>query len=96
MAFAGTIPLLGRCGEQVPSPRQALKLMRTALGKLQARSGDEIGNDPGHEDLAGVAMRHDASGGVHCDAANIAASQLDFAGMETSAQGQSDLLGGRP
>ena len=41
-------------------------------------------------------MCHDASCGVNGNAADIPTSQFDLAGMQTGAQGQADLLGGRP
>src|SRR5208337_2330465 len=88
--------MLGRRGEQVPPSWEALEFIRTALGKLQARAGDEIRHDSRYENFFRLALRHDASGRVHGDAADVPAPEFDFAGMETGAQGQADLLGGRP
>jgi len=41
-------------------------------------------------------LRHDAGGGVHRNAAGVAASHFNLAGVQTGPHGQADLLGSRP
>ena len=81
-------------GEQIPSSRKPLELVRSTPGEAQARAGDEVGYDPRHKDLVRVGLGHDARCGMNGNAADVPASDFDFAGMKASAQRQSDLLRG--
>jgi hypothetical protein len=85
-------PALQARREQIPSSRQALRRLRTSLGEFQAGASDEIRDHSGNKNLARRSMRHDASRGVHGDAADIQTSQFDLAGMQTGAPRQADLF----
>src|SRR6478752_1457356 len=83
-------------GEQIPSARKPLELVRSPFGEAQARAGDEVGYDPRYQDFVRLRLRHDARGGMDGYAPDVMAPDLDFAGMKARAQRQSDLLRGRP
>ena len=69
--------------------------MRSAFGEFQAGTGHKIGNDSRDQDFARSGLRHHSSGRVNRNAADVPASDLDFAGVETRTQWQPDLQGGR-
>ena len=60
----------------------------------QACAGDEVGYDPRYQDFVRLGLRHNTRCGMNGNAADVPASDFDFAGMKASAQRQSDLLRG--
>src|SRR5271168_3912937 len=92
----GASPCLRRRGEQLPAAWKTFEFVKSAVAELEAGAGHEVGHDPRDQHFVRLRLRHDARGGVHGDAADIPAPDLDFAGMQSGAQRQADLLGGRP
>ena len=66
--------------------------MRPALGKFQAGTGDEVGDNARDEHFAGLRLCHNSGCGVNRDAANIATSDFNLTGMDTRAKRQAQLL----
>ena len=60
--------------------------MRSPFRETQARARNKVGNYPGDQNFAGRTEGHDASGGVNAYSRDIAAPDLNLAGMETGAQ----------
>src|SRR4051812_32063471 len=65
--------------EQIPAARQALELMRAAVGELQPGARHEVGHHPRDQDLARLGLRHDSRRRVHGDPTDVAATHLDLA-----------------
>ena len=79
-------------GEQIPSSRKPLELVRPTFREAQAGACDEIGHDPRYENFVRPRLCHDARGGMNGYTPDVPASDFDFAGMKARAQRQSDLL----
>ena len=60
--------------------------MHSPFVELQSRPCYEIGDYAGNQNFLGPGFCHDASRRVDCDAADIAAPDLDFSGMQTRTQ----------
>src|SRR5215212_6670497 len=56
---------------QVPLARDALERMRPAILEGDPRAGDEVGDRPRHEDLAGAGQGADPGADVHGDAGDV-------------------------
>ena len=65
--------------------------MQSAPRERQARTCDEIGDDPRHQDFVGLRLGHDARSRMHSDAADIPTPDFDFACVKTRANLDADL-----
>ena len=82
--------LCARC-KQIPSTREALEFVRSALRESQPGPCHEVRDNSGNKNFVGLRERHDACRRVHGYSANIATSNFDFASMEAGASLQANL-----
>ena len=75
--------------QQIPSTREALEFVRSALGEFQAGPCHEVRDNSGNENFVGLRERHDARRRVHRYSANIPASDFNFALFERRRVGYS-------
>src|SRR4051794_3753902 len=78
--------------EQIPATGQSLELERSALSEFEPRTSDKISDDTGNQHFIGTGLSHDARGGVHSNAADIIAPDLDLPSVQPSAHWKADLL----
>src|SRR6187551_3888141 len=84
-------------GVDVPRLRHALELAGPDVDEGEASTGDEVADRAGHEDLARLGDAEDPGAEVHSDAADLLAHRLDLAGVDASADldsESSDGIGG--
>src|SRR5205807_2060345 len=67
---------------QLPLAGHALETVDTPLVELEARAGDEVDDGLGHEHLPRPGLGRDPLADVDGDAADVAAPQLDLAGVD--------------
>ena len=72
-------------GEQIPSSRKPLELVRPTFGETQAGAGDEIGYDSRYKDFVRLRLRHNARCSMNGYTPDVPASDFDFAGMKARA-----------
>jgi len=60
--------------------------MRPALREFQAGTRNKVSDNARDQDFGRLGLRHHARGGMHGDATNILAPDLDFTGVKTCAQ----------
>jgi hypothetical protein len=72
--------------EEWPTAGHALELMFSAGRELKARSGGEVDDGSGYEDLVRIGQRRDPTGGVDRDPGDVGRSELDFSGVEAGPQ----------
>jgi len=65
----------------------------TPIVEVGVRPGNEVDDGPRHEDLAGIGQPGHALSEVDGDAGDVVTSKLDLAGVESSAQLQTQLVG---
>ena len=78
-------------GVYAPLARYPLQLVKTAVGELDPRAGDQILDRSGDEDLARTGECRNAGARVHRDPAHRVARELDLAGVNARAHLQPEL-----
>ena len=80
--------------EESPGGGYAFEFVFAAVFERRTRTGHEINNSSGHEDLAGLRGFADATGEVDGDACEFGATSLDFTGVDPDPNLEADLAGG--
>src|SRR3974390_3406134 len=72
-------------GEELPAATEPLQFVLPALLELDARSGHEVADIPGHEHLIWSGNRRTALSDVDGDSTHVVSAHLDLPGVEPRA-----------
>src|SRR5580765_6182872 len=79
-------------GKQEPFAGQALQAHSAALVEGDARSGDEVADRAGDEDLVRGCLSRDPGADVHGDAHELVPDALALAGVQAASDAEADAL----
>src|SRR6266513_2866841 len=78
--------------KELPLPWNPLQRMNAPVLEFDARPSDKVAHRSGHKHLARRSLSGHASSGVDCDAANLAADNLAFPGVQSGSDLKADGL----